>query len=71
MSNSKRESSDSEEEEDELGGYGLSLVSITGPSKHDCGYCKGKDTSVSFGIWAHELTCQVSSICPLHKRAGN
>lgn len=58
MSNVKRDSSDSEEEEDELGGYGLSLVSITGPSKHDCGYCKGKDTSVSFGIWAHELTCQ-------------
>lgn len=50
--------SDSEEEE-ELGGYGLSLISIAGPSKHDCGYCKGTDTSVSFGIWAHELTCQV------------
>ncbi|KAI7889687.1 arginine-tRNA-protein transferase [Mucor mucedo] len=40
-----------------MSNYGLSMVSIAGPSKHDCGYCKGKDTSISFGIWAHSMTC--------------
>ncbi|KAI8079689.1 arginine-tRNA-protein transferase [Gilbertella persicaria] len=36
---------------------GVSVVSITGDSQHNCGYCKGKDTSISFGIWAHSMTC--------------
>lgn len=52
-------SSDSEEED--MSDYGVSMVSIAGPSKHDCGYCKGVDTSISFGIWAHSLTCKVNS----------
>lgn len=50
----------SDSEEEDMSNYGLSMVSIAGPSKHDCGYCKGKDTSVSFGIWAHSMTCAVS-----------
>ncbi|CEP12212.1 hypothetical protein [Parasitella parasitica] len=47
----------SSEEEEELEDFGLTTISIVGPSKHDCGYCKGKDTSISFGIWAHSMTC--------------
>lgn len=54
------QSSDSEEED--MSSYGLSMVSIAGPSKHDCGYCKGTDTSISFGIWAHSMTCPVSHL---------
>ncbi|KAI8066115.1 arginine-tRNA-protein transferase [Thamnidium elegans] len=45
------------DEEEDMSEYGVSLISIAGPSKHDCGYCKGTDTSISFGIWAHALTC--------------
>ncbi|KAI8356570.1 arginine-tRNA-protein transferase [Choanephora cucurbitarum] len=48
----------SSSDEEDYGSLGLSMVSITGPSRHDCGYCKGKDTSISFGIWAHNLTCK-------------
>lgn len=56
-------SSEEEEEEDnELSNFDLSMISIAGHSEHDCGYCKQKDTSVSFGIWAHSLTCTVKSI---------
>ncbi len=47
------------ESEDDMGDYGVSMISIAGPSEHDCGYCKGVDTSISFGIWAHALTCSV------------
>ena len=25
---------------------------------HRCGYCKSKDTSISQGMWAHQLTCE-------------
>ncbi|KAI9245794.1 arginine-tRNA-protein transferase [Helicostylum pulchrum] len=45
------------DEEEDMSEYGISMISIAGPSKHDCGYCKGTDTSISFGIWAHALTC--------------
>lgn len=45
------------DEEEDMSEYGVSMISIAGPSKHDCGYCKGTDTSISFGIWAHALTC--------------
>lgn len=51
--------SNEEEEEEDLEDFGLTMISIAGPSKHDCGYCKGKDTSISFGIWAHSMTCSV------------
>ncbi|KAG1205500.1 hypothetical protein G6F35_011595 [Rhizopus arrhizus] len=34
-----------------------SLISLCGESKHECGYCKGKDCSKSFGIWAHFMSC--------------
>lgn len=37
-----------------------SIISVVGPSAHDCGYCKGKDCSISFGIWAHVLSCAVT-----------
>lgn len=59
MSSHSNSSSGEEEEEDDFLDFGLSMISIAGPSKHDCGYCKGKDTSISFGIWAHSLTCSV------------
>ncbi|KAI8362799.1 arginine-tRNA-protein transferase [Blakeslea trispora] len=49
--------SDSSSSEEDYADLDLSTISITGPSQHDCGYCKGKDTSISFGIWAHHLTC--------------
>ncbi|KAI8981485.1 arginine-tRNA-protein transferase [Pilobolus umbonatus] len=42
---------------DDTENYSFSLVSMVGPSKHDCGYCKKKDSSLSYGIWAHSLTC--------------
>ncbi|KAI9357831.1 arginine-tRNA-protein transferase [Pilaira anomala] len=45
------------DEEEDISEYGVSVISIAGQSKHDCGYCKGTDTSISFGIWAHSLTC--------------
>lgn len=53
------DTSSEEEEEEDLEDFGLTMISIAGPSKHDCGYCKGKDTSISFGIWAHSMTCSV------------
>lgn len=53
------EEEEEEEEEEDLEDFGLTMISIAGPSKHDCGYCKGKDTSISFGIWAHSMTCSV------------
>ncbi|KAL9559386.1 hypothetical protein MBANPS3_000461 [Mucor bainieri] len=57
MSRNNDTSSEEEEEEDDLEDFGLTMISIAGPSEHDCGYCKGKDTSISFGIWAHYMTC--------------
>ncbi|KAL7321112.1 Arginyl-tRNA--protein transferase 1 [Mucor circinelloides] len=57
MSRNNDTSSEEEEEEEDLEDFGLTMISIAGPSKHDCGYCKGKDTSISFGIWAHSMTC--------------
>jgi arginine-tRNA-protein transferase len=38
-----------------------SLISLCGESKHECGYCKGKDCSKSFGIWAHFMSCSVNT----------
>jgi len=32
------------------------FYSPTGPSGHRCGYCKSSDSSVSHGMWAHQLT---------------
>ena len=29
-----------------------------GPSPHKCGYCKSEDSSISNGMWAHQMTCQ-------------
>ena len=29
-----------------------------GPKPHSCGYCKSDNTSISNGMWAHQLTCQ-------------
>ncbi|KAL0094775.1 arginine-tRNA-protein transferase [Phycomyces blakesleeanus] len=37
---------------------GFSLVSLVGSNQRDCGYCHQKDTSHTFGIWAHVLTCE-------------
>lgn len=59
MSRNNDTSSEEEEEEEDLEDFGLTMISIAGPSEHDCGYCKGKDTSISFGIWAHSMTCSV------------
>ena len=28
-----------------------------GAKGHDCGYCSGKDSSISNGMWLHELSC--------------
>ena len=30
----------------------------SGVEGHTCGYCKGTDTNVSNGMWAHQLTCE-------------
>ncbi|ORZ15853.1 arginine-tRNA-protein transferase [Absidia repens] len=35
----------------------LSIVSIVGNNTSDCGYCNQDDTSYTFGIWAHALSC--------------
>jgi arginine-tRNA-protein transferase len=61
-SNLSSEEEEEEEEDDELSNFNLSMISVAGPSKHKCGYCKQKDTSVSFGIWAHSMTCTVKSL---------
>ena len=29
-----------------------------GPSPHKCGYCKSENSSISNGMWAHQMTCQ-------------
>lgn len=29
-----------------------------GPEGHRCGYCGSKDTNISNGMWAHQLSCQ-------------
>ncbi|KAJ3371778.1 Arginyl-tRNA--protein transferase 1 [Allomyces arbusculus] len=35
-----------------------SILSPLGADPHECGYCKsGRDTSISYGAWAHNLTC--------------
>ena len=31
---------------------------LEGPEPHRCGYCKSDNTSISNGMWAHQLTCQ-------------
>ncbi|RUS16583.1 arginine-tRNA-protein transferase [Endogone sp. FLAS-F59071] len=36
----------------------ISLVVNCGFNVSDCGYCKQEDTSHTFGIWAHFLTCR-------------
>ncbi len=33
------------------------FYSPEGPEGHKCGYCKGKDGSISHGMWTHKLTC--------------
>ena len=30
----------------------------SGPSPHKCGYCKSENSSISNGMWAHQITCQ-------------
>ncbi|RCH93356.1 Arginyl-tRNA--protein transferase 1 [Rhizopus azygosporus] len=47
----------SDDEYDLLKDHVSALVSLCGDSQHDCGYCDGKDTSKSFGIWAHFMSC--------------
>ncbi|KAI8968857.1 arginine-tRNA-protein transferase [Mycotypha africana] len=42
----------------QLSDLGLTVISMVGHSQHNCGYCKGKDSSISFGIWAHAMTCE-------------
>lgn len=56
----------SDSEEEDMSNYGVSMVSIAGPSAHDCGYCKGTDSSISFGIWAHAMTCPVRTEFTCH-----
>ncbi|KAG2178091.1 hypothetical protein INT43_003344, partial [Umbelopsis isabellina] len=36
----------------------ISIVSVVGDNVSKCGYCGGRDTSHTFGIWAHYLTCE-------------
>ncbi|KAI8581570.1 hypothetical protein K450DRAFT_231963, partial [Umbelopsis ramanniana AG] len=36
----------------------VSIVSVVGPNVGKCGYCQGKDTSHTFGVWAYYLTCE-------------
>ncbi|KAI9486987.1 MAG: arginine-tRNA-protein transferase [Benjaminiella poitrasii] len=55
--NSTKDHEESMSEEENEFDIGYSIISVSGPSKHNCGYCKGEDTSISFGIWAHALTC--------------
>lgn len=66
MSAHESEYSEEEMESEQDKEFGLSIISLVGPSNHDCGYCKGKDTSISFGIWAHSLSCNVKIII-VHK----
>jgi hypothetical protein len=61
--------SEEEEEDNEFSNFDLSMISIAGPSKHDCGYCKQKKTSVSFGIWAHSMTCTVKSFFLVYNKS--
>ncbi|KAI8344486.1 arginine-tRNA-protein transferase [Chlamydoabsidia padenii] len=35
----------------------LSIVSIVGKSNNHCGYCDQDDTSYTYGLWAHALSC--------------
>ncbi|KAI9028268.1 arginine-tRNA-protein transferase [Phycomyces nitens] len=36
----------------------ISIVSIVGKRKGDCGYCHRENTSVTYGLWAEALTCE-------------
>lgn len=56
----------SDDEYDLLKDHVSTLVSLCGDSQHDCGYCDGKDTSRSFGIWAHFMSCSVRIFCIKH-----
>jgi arginine-tRNA-protein transferase len=53
------------ESDDELNGGAMTQLQIAGPSKHDCGYCKGTDTSISFGLWSEQMTCKVRLVYSL------
>ncbi|KAI7872065.1 hypothetical protein BDF14DRAFT_1756002 [Spinellus fusiger] len=36
-----------------------SILSLIGKNQGRCGYCDKENTSYTYGVWAHTMTCQV------------